>query len=253
MEEKVYGLWLPMNVSAHADGVDQLISLLHWFMLVLFVGWGVFYIYCLLRFRQGANPRASYDPIKGKTSKYVEVAVVIVEAFLLIGISIPVWSEFKNDFPSESEAITVRVVAEQFAWNVHYPGKDGLFGRTAPEYVTAENLLGLDPNDPAGSDDFNALNQLHVPVNKPVIVRLSSKDVIHSFKIPVMRLTQDAIPGTEIPIWLEAAKTGQYDIACAQLCGLGHYRMRGQFSVDTPEQFQAWLDSQQQEEDDFSF
>ncbi len=253
--EDLYGFWLPVNISTHGGQVDQILSVLHWFMGALFVGWGVYFIYCLLRFRQSANPKATYTQIKGKPAKYVEVSVIVIEAAILVGLSMPLWAHFKTDFPPESESLVVRVVAEQFAWNVHYSGSDGVFGRTVPELITSSNLLGLDPDDPFGRDDFNAVNQLHIPVNKPVIVRLSSKDVVHSFKIPVMRLTQDAIPGTTSRIWFEATKTGQFDLACAQLCGLGHYRMRGTVSVDTPEQFEAWLEEKQAElgEDEFAF
>ncbi len=255
MKEKVYGYWLPMDVSTHGHVVDFLINWLHWFMIALFVGWGVYFFYCLIRFRQGANPRATYENVKGTTSKYVEIGVVVVEAVLLIGISIPAWSAFKHDFPSDADAFVVRVVPEQFAWNIHYPGKDGVYGRTAPGFVSSDNLLGLDPNDPNAADDINSINNLHIPVNRPVIIRLSSKDVIHSFKVPVLRLTQDAIPGTEIRFWFEATRTGTFDLACAQLCGLGHYRMRGQVHIQTPEALEAWLNEQQveAEEDEFSF
>ena len=101
--------------------------------------------------------------------------------------------------------------------------------------------------------DFNSINNLHVPVNRPILIRLTSKDVIHSFKVPVLRLTQDAIPGQEIPFWFEATKTGGFDIACAQLCGLGHYRMRGQLNIQTQADFEAWLAEQVEEEDDGGF
>ncbi|MCZ6634114.1 MAG: cytochrome c oxidase subunit II [bacterium] len=256
MEEKVYGYWLPMNVSAHAEEIDQLINWLHVFMVLLFVGWGVFFIYCLFKYRAGANPNATHADVKAKSAKYVEIAVCVVEAILLIGVSMPVWSEFKSDFPDESDSVRVQVLAEQFAWNIQYPGKDGKFGRRASEYISTDNLLGLDPNDENGKDDFNSINQLHIPVNKPVIITLMSKDVIHSFKIPVMRLTQDIIPGQSIRIWMEAAKIGpgHFDIACAQLCGLGHYRMRGQLTIETADAYQKWLDEQESgEEDEFSF
>ena len=255
MEEKVYGYWLPIDVSTHGHTVDFLINWTHWFMIALFVGWGIYFFYCLIRFRERAHLGATYNPVKGKTSKYVEIGVVVVEAILLIGISIPAWSAFKHSFPSQSEAQVVRIVAEQFAYNVHYAGSDGIFGRTAPELVSADNLLGLDPDDPHGEDDFNSINNLHVVVDKPVVAHLSSKDVIHSFKIPVMRLTQDVIPGQEIKIWFEATRTGTFDIACAQLCGLGHYRMRGQLTIETSEAFEAWLEGQQveEEEDEFVF
>ena len=91
MQEKIYGYWLPLNVSVHGEAIDQLINVLHVFMLMLFVGWGIFFFYCLIRFRQGANPTAQYEPMKGKATKYVEIFVVVFEAFLLVGhhIQIP--------------------------------------------------------------------------------------------------------------------------------------------------------------------
>jgi cytochrome c oxidase subunit 2 len=256
MQEKVYGYWLPIDISTHGATVDWLINWLHVFMLALFLGWGVFFVYCLVRYRRRTNPAATYDPVKGKLAKYVEYGVIVVEAVLLVGLSMPLWADFKHAFPDESDALVVRVVPEQFAWNIHYSGKDGIFGRSAPQFVSADNLLGLDPDDPNGNDDFNAINNLHIVKDKPVIAHLSSKDVIHSFKIPVMRLTQDAIPGQDIKIWFEATRTGTFDIACAQLCGLGHYRMRGQLTIESEAVFQAWFDEQSgaaDEEDEFSF
>ena len=146
--------------------------------------------------------------------------------------------------PPKDKSLQVHIVAEQFAWNIHYPGKDGVFGKMDPKLITASNPLGLDPNDANGKDDVITLNQLHIPVDTPVIVNLSSKDVIHSFTLPVMRVKQDVIPGQVIPIWFEAKSTGNFEIACAQLCGLGHYRMRGFFIVDTKENFAKWLGEQ---------
>ena len=114
MEEKIYGYWLPIDISTHGSDVDLLINGLHWFMAVLLVGWGIFFIYCLIRYRQKANPSATYGAIKGKVSKWVEIGVVVIEAVLLVGISIPLWAHFKHNFPDESKAQVVRVVAEQF-------------------------------------------------------------------------------------------------------------------------------------------
>ena len=145
----------------------------------------------------------------------------------------------------------------EFEYQVQYAGADGVFGSTAPEFVSTDNLLGLDPDDPKGKDDFNSVNNLNVEVDRPVIVHLSSKDVIHSFKVPVLRLTQDVIPGQEIKIWFESTRIGNYDLACAQLCGLGHFRMRGSLNVQSKADFTTWLEDQQSEaaaeEDDFSF
>ena len=107
--------------------------------------------------------------------------------------------------------------------------------------VTNSNPLGLDPNDPAGKDDIVTLGELHVPVNRPVILELSSKDVIHNFDLPHMRMAGDAVPGSLIPMWFKPIKTGTYEVVCGQLCGLGHYGMKGSLVVDTPAEYQAWL------------
>ena len=240
MDEKVYGWWLPPDISVHGAKIDQLISVLHWFMLLLFIGWGAFFIYCLVRFRARPGHTAMYTPIKAIATKYIEGFVVVVEVFLLFGLSTPVWLAYKNNMPDASKALHVKVVAEQFAWNFHYPGKDGKFGKTSESLIGGDNPLGLDPEDAPGKDDLTTVNQLHVPVHKPVIMEVSSKDVIHSFNIPVLRVKQDTIPGQLIPIWFEATQTGHFELACAQLCGLGHYRMRADVLVDSPEDYAKW-------------
>jgi len=237
-------LGLPVAASTHAGEIDHLIVLLHWLMLVLFVGWGAFFLYVLFRFRKGANPRADYHGTKGKLSKYLEIGVVVVEAVLLLFYAIPAWATRVSTFPSESEATVVRVVAEQFAWNVHYPGADGKFGATKIELMAADNPLGLDRSDPNAKDDITTLNQLNLPVDRPVLVHLSSKDVIHSFGLFEMRVKQDAVPGMDFPVWFIPNRVGEYEIACSQLCGLGHYRMRGFVSVKTAADYQAFLDEE---------
>ena len=256
MPDNPYGWWLPPDISTHGVGVDQLINVLHWFMGILFVGWGIFFIYCLVRFRQRQGHKADYQLPTAKASKYAEIGVATFEAFLLIGLSMPLWASVKNDFPADSDnPLHVRVVAEQFAWNFHYPGQDGEFGRTAPELMAADNLIGLDRTDPAASDDVVTNNVFHMVVNRPVIADLTSKDVIHSFFIPVMRVKQDVIPGMSIPVWFEATRTGHFQVACAQLCGNNHYTMKADLFVDTPEEFEEWLadmasDTGEEEEED---
>ena len=200
-------LGLPPDGSAHGPAIDHLIGLMHWVMLVLFVGWGTFYLYTLIRFRRSKNPTASYTGVKSHVSNYLEVGVLLVEVILLVGFSIPLWSKRVDSFPAEKDAIVVRVVAEQFAWNIHYPGKDGKFGKTSPSLIDGENPLGLDRNDPDAKDDITTINQLNLPVNRPVIIYLSSKDVIHSFNLPAFRVKQDAIPGMRIPLWFTPTKT----------------------------------------------
>jgi cytochrome c oxidase subunit 2 len=237
-------LGLPVEASTHAAEIDQMIVLLHWLMLALFVGWGAFFVFVLFRFRRGANPSASYVGAKGKLSKGLEVAVALIEVVLLVFYAIPAWAKRVNQLPSESEALVVRVVAEQFAWNVHYPGADGKFGRVLPELVAPDNPLGLDRKDPNAKDDITTINQLNVPINRPVLVHLSSKDVIHSFGVYELRVKQDAVPGMDIPVWFVPNLAGQYDIACSQLCGLGHYRMRGFVTVQSQADYQTWMSDQ---------
>jgi cytochrome c oxidase subunit II len=258
---------LPALATAQGGQVDSLIGWTHVFMLVLFVGWGGFFAYCLVRFHRSRHPVANYAGVRSHTSSYLEGAVAVVEAILLVGFSIPLWAARVDHRPSESEALVVEVTGEQFAWNVHYPGPDGAFGRTDIKLIDLQsNPLGLDREDPAAKDDVTTVNQLYLPVNKPIIVKLRSKDVIHSFGVPEFRVKQDAVPGLTIPIWFLPNVTTaemrtrmnnpefQYEIACAQLCGLGHARMRGFVTVQTAEEFQKWLDAriqEQSEEDPF--
>jgi cytochrome c oxidase subunit II len=234
-------LGLPVEGSAHAGQIDGLIVLVHWLMLVLFVGWGVYFIYVLFRFRQGANPRANYHGVKSHFSTYIEAGVAVVEVILLVFFAIPAWATRVSALPAESESTVVRVVAEQFQWNVHYPGRDGKFGRTDIKLIAPDNQLGLDRSDPDAKDDIVTINQLNLPVGKPVIVHLSSKDVIHSFSLPQMRVKQDAVPGMTFPVWFTPTLTGDWEINCSQLCGLGHYRMRGFYSIKSQADYDAWL------------
>jgi cytochrome c oxidase subunit 2 len=250
-------LGLPVAASAHAAEVDHTMVLVHLLMAVLFVGWICFFLYALYRFRRKANPVANYKGVTSHSSTYLEIGVAVVEAVLLIGFSVPLWAKRVAAFPPESDAVVVRVVGEQFAWNVHYPGPDGKFGKTDIALIDLQtNPLGLDRSDPDAKDDITTVNQLHLPVGKPAIVKLSSKDVIHSFNLTEFRVKQDAIPGVVIPLWFVPTvttddmrkQTGKddfvYEIACAQLCGLGHYSMRGYVTIDSPEGFQAWLDEE---------
>ena len=234
-------LRMPVAASAHAGDVDQTMVLVHWLMLVLFVGWGAFFMYVLIRFRRGAHPAASHNGMRGRWSTWIEGGVLAAEIILLAFFSIPVWSARVDAFPSEQQSTVVRVVAEQFAWNVHYPGADGRFGRTDVRLLGPANPLGLDRSDPAATDDLTTINRLNLPVNRPVIVYLSSKDMVHSFALPQMRVKQDVIPGIAQPVWFTPTQTGEWEIACSQLCGLGHYRMKGFYTIQTQQDFDAWF------------
>jgi cytochrome c oxidase subunit 2 len=234
-------LGMPVAASAHAGEVDQIMSLVHWLMLVLFVGWGLFFAYVLFRFRQGRQPRASYHGVRGRWSTWVEGGVLVAEIVLLAFFSIPFWSTNVDALPARHDSIVVRVVAEQFAWNVHYPGPDGEFGRTEAALVNPDNPIGLDRTDPRGKDDLTTINRMNLPAGKPVVVFLSSKDVVHSFGLPQMRVKQDAVPGIVQPVYFTPTEVGQWDIACSQLCGLAHYRMRGIYEIQSQADYEAWL------------
>jgi cytochrome c oxidase subunit 2 len=254
-------LGLPALASAHGGQIDNMIGWVHVFMLILFVGWSGFFIYALVRFRRSRHPVADYTGVKSHTSTYLEVGVAVGEAILLFGFAIPLWAARVDRMPSENEALVVQVTAEQFAWNIHYAGPDKKFGRTDIKLIDVQsNPLGLDRSDPAAKDDVTTLNQLYLPVNKPIILKLRSKDMIHSFGVPEFRVKQDAIPGLTIPIWFVPnvttaemrTRTGnnefQYEIACAQLCGLGHAKMRGFVTVLSADEFQKWLDEKVKEQ-----
>ncbi len=242
--QKYYGWGMPVDISTHGAQIDRLIYLVHIFMAVLFVGWFLFLMFSIFRFRERPGHKATYKINPFKTPTVLEIGVALFEVLLLCAFAFPVWHQVKDEFPSADKALQIRVVAEQFAWNIHYPGKDGIFGKTDPKLMNPSNPMGLDPNDPAGRDDVTTLNQLHIPVHTPVIAHLSSKDVIHCFALTVMRVKQDVVPGQSVPIWFEAKDTGDFEISCAQLCGLGHYRMRGYFVVDSKEKFDGWMAEQ---------
>jgi cytochrome c oxidase subunit 2 len=257
MIEFFKSLGMPEVATAHGDALDEMLGWVHWLMLFLFVVWGVFYIYLLLRFRAKKNPKANYEGTKSHASSYLEIGVAIIEAVLIVGFAMPLWAERVNEFPAEQDSVVLRVVAQQFAWNIHYPGKDGKFGSTNSKLVDeTTNPLGLDSSDPNAKDDITTINQLHLPVNKPAIIHLSSKDVIHSFGVPEFRIKQDAVPGMSIPLWFTPTVTSEkmaqikgkdgftYEIACAQLCGNSHYRMKGFVTVHEQEAYEEWLSAQ---------
>jgi cytochrome c oxidase subunit 2 len=232
--------------SEHGRHVDDLIIYMHWLMAALFVGWLLYFAYALIRFRRGRNPKADYVGVRSHASSYLEVAVALVEGALLIFLAVPLWAKAVDKFPDKRQATVISVVGQQFNWNALYADKEGEFGRQEMRFVNTTNLFGMDPSDPRGTDNVQVtgLGEMHVPVNKPVICYISSKDVIHSFKVIAMRVTQDAIPGMRIPLWFTPVKEGRYQINCAQLCGNSHSAMAaGMLVVESQAAFDKWLNS----------
>jgi cytochrome c oxidase subunit 2 len=237
-------LGLPELASTNGQAVDDLMVYVHYLMLVLFVGWVAYFVYVLYRFNVARSPKADYVGSKSKVPTGVELSIVAIEAILLLGIAVPLWGKNVQQFPKPEDATVIQIMAQQFAWNARYPGLDGKFGRQDMKLIASDNVFGVDPADAAGKDDIQILNEIHVPVNKPVLIYLSSKDVIHSFKLIAMRTTQDAIPGLRIPLTFTPTKIGRYQIECAQLCGGGHSAMSGGFVVvQSQADYDAWLKS----------
>ncbi|MFN2386900.1 MAG: cytochrome c oxidase subunit II [Thermoanaerobaculia bacterium] len=215
-----FWLRLPENVSTFGGKIDGLFWLITWITGVIFILVEVVLVWFLFRYRHREGRKARYTHGNNR----LEVIWTIIPAFICVVLALlsrRAWAEIKQSMPPD--AMAIEVTGEQFAWNIRYPGPDGRLSTP---------------------DDLVTLNQMHVPVGRPVVISLRSKDVIHSFFLPEFRVKQDAVPGMTTRIWFEATRVGNWEIACAELCGLGHYRMKGFITVDSPEDFQKWLAEQ---------
>jgi cytochrome c oxidase subunit 2 len=236
----IEALGICYNASQHGYVIDNMLEMLHWFMLALFVGWGSFYAYTLWRFRASKHPKADYVGATSHLPTKLEGGVLVLEVVLLMSFAAPIWANRVDDWPTGKNVIHLSAIGQQFLWNFHYSGNDGKFGKRNPALITAANQVGLDRSDPAAADDIVAMNEMHLPINQPCIVEVSSKDVIHDFCIPNMRVAQDAIPGSIIPLWFIPVKEGTYEIVCAQLCGPNHAYMKGTLVVESEEKYKKW-------------
>jgi len=248
----LYGMTvsMPELASRHGAGIDAMIN-----YLLVMTG-GLFLAgYCALAWFIWTGARRSRIGqrfAKRKTELWISGALGIGVALIaeggVLAIGMPVWSEYFEATPPAG-AVTLEVTAQQFLWNVRYPGPDGQFGRTHPDLMDdVTNPVGLDRTDPASNDDIVTQNEIAVPVGRAVRVRLMSKDVIHSFFLPNLRVKQDAVPGMTPEVIFFPTRTGNFELLCAELCGLAHYRMRGFFNVVSPQEFDEWLRHQAQQQ-----
>lgn len=239
----VHPIWLPEVASAHGVDVDKQLNFTLGIAGIAFVLAHILLGIFLWRFGRGKPGPALY----WHEHRGMEITWTVVTAVIFVGLGLQgsqIWArQYLTDAPAN--ALTIEVTGQQFAWNVRYAGPDGKFGRTRPDKVDdAEgNYIGLDDDDPASADDITAQNVIAVPVNRPVKVIVRSRDVLHSFFVPVLRVKQDAVPGMGIPVQFTATKVGEYEVACAELCGMQHYKMRARFLVMTEPDFNAWLKS----------
>ena len=215
-----FWMHLPAGESSFSGEVDGIFRLILWITGVIFVLVEALLVVFLIRYRHKDGRRARYTHGNNR----LEVIWTIIPAVICVVLALVsrrVWAEIKQHMPED--AMQIEVTAEQFAWNIRYPGPDGKFGTP---------------------DDILTLNQLHFPVGQKVVVSLHSRDVIHSFFLPEFRVKQDAVPGMTTKVWFDAAHVGHWEIACAELCGLGHYRMKGFLTADSKEDFDKWLAEQ---------
>ncbi len=216
-------VWLPEGVTTVAPVIDRLFYVVLVITGVVFLLVQATLLVFLIRYRRRPGRAAHYT----HGNNAVEVVWTVIPALILAWLAFysqRVWSQVRGTPPPAD--LHIEITAEQFVWNIRYAGPDG------------------ELNTP---DDITTINQLHLPVHQTVLVHLKSKDVIHSFFVPQFRMKLDAVPGMTGRLWFSATKTGHYEIACAELCGLGHYRMRGYLTIESPEEFQAWLTKTQAE------
>lgn len=237
--------WLPPLASEHGAGIDLMIHYLLVTVGSLFVAGHVALGYFVWRFSR--QDQVTCRLLSPKAEKIWSLIPVVLMALVAEGgifvLGLPVWGKLYAS-ATPPEAVTVEVTGEQFAWNFRYPGPDGIFGRTAPQLISEQNPLGRDTRDPAAKDDVVQPGELYAPVNKPLHLRLRSRDTLHSFFLPNLRIKQDAVPGMTIDIWFVPTQVGDFEIACAELCGLGHYQMRGLLRIVSQEKFESWLKEQ---------
>jgi cytochrome c oxidase subunit 2 len=232
--------WLPAAASGHAGALDSVLLSVHAHMLLIFVLWLALFVIALIKFRSGANPTPRQEGIRGLWPAIAIGIVIVGDVIILATQALPAWAARNEPPPANVESIEVRVTAEQFAWNIHYPGPDRTFGRTRADIISATNPVGIDRGDPSAADDIGVQNVLMLPVNRTAVVQLTSRDVIHSFTLNEMRVKQDVTPGMTARVWFTPITTGDWEIACSQLCGLGHYRMRGAYHVVDQAAWDRW-------------
>jgi cytochrome c oxidase subunit 2 len=229
--------WIPPLASAHGAGIDGMLDYTLLTAGSLVILGHVILGYMVWRFngREPARPAS----VSSAWSLAIAIAVALIAEGGVFALGLPVWKQYYGtDAPAG--ALVIEVTTEQFAWNVRYPGPDGIFGRTLPALITLDNPLGLDPADPHTTDDLVTLNVLHAIAGRPVRIRLRSKDVVHGFFLPNLRVKQDAVPGMTIDVWFTPTRPGRFELACTQLCGFGHYEMKGILIVESPAEFAEW-------------
>lgn len=233
--------WYFTPIASNWGTIDSTISITFWVTGFVFVAVNLFMAYAVLRYRNRAGGRASYEPENKKLEWWLFwLTAVGVAAMLAPGLS--VWAKFV-DVPKD--AAEVEAVSQQWHWMYRFPGKDGKLGTVGAQYVNSENPFGMNPGDANGQDDILVANpELHLPIGRPWTVLLRSMDVLHNFSVAQIRVKMDLVPGLVTRVWFTPTRTGEFDILCEELCGIGHFAMRGRIVVEEEAAFRKWLDTQ---------
>jgi cytochrome c oxidase subunit II len=231
--------WTP--IASNWGYVDTTLVITFWITGAVFVAVLLFTAYCVLRFRHQEGRQALYEPENKKLETWLTVATAVgVAAMLAPGLY--VWHQFVT---VPADATEVEIFARQWSWSYRMPGKDGRLGTSDVRNISADNPLGINPNDPNGKDDVVVDgDNLHLQIGKPVKFLLRSVDVLHNFYVPEFRGKMDMIPGAITYYWVMPTRTGTFDILCFELCGVGHSQMRSQVVVAEEAPYQAWLEQQ---------
>jgi cytochrome c oxidase subunit 2 len=213
-------LWFPHDISTFGPQIDWLFLLIFWIVVAVWLAVSITMVVFMVKYRARPGRKAEYIEGNQRLEIFWTTATAIIMVVLAF-LSRSTWAEIKENGPPGE--VFYKVTAKQFNWEITYPGPDGKLGT---------------------KDDVTVENEFHVPVNKVVRLDLTSKDVIHSFFVPNMRLKQDAVPGRIIHVWFEAKEPGTYEIPCAELCGFGHSGMKGNLTVQSTEDYDRWLKGQ---------
>jgi cytochrome c oxidase subunit 2 len=233
--------WYFTPIASNWGTIDSTIAITFVVTGIVFVAVSLFMALAVIRYRHRAGGRAAYQPENKKLEGWLLVATAGgVAAMLAPGLL--VWADVIH---APQDAQVVEVMAQQWHWAYRLPGKDGKLGTVNSRFVTDANPFGMNAADPHGADDvLLASPELHVPLGRPVKLLLRSKDVLHNFSIAQLRVKMDMVPGLVTYVWFTPTRTGSFDLLCEELCGIGHFAMRGRLVVDEPAAFQAWLDRQ---------
>lgn len=231
--------WWLTPIASNWTLLDTNLHLTFWITGVIFVVINVFLVWVIIKYRHREGIKAHYEPENKKIEWWLTIVTTIgVVAILAPGLW--VWALVVT---VPEDAKVVEVVGQQWHWSFRFPGDDGVLGQVDVHEMNPDNLFGLKPDDPAGLDDILiASGELHIPIDTPYKFVLRSKDVLHNFTVPQFRVKMDLIPGMTPYIWLTATRTGRFDILCEELCGIGHFAMRGAVVVDEQADFDSWLE-----------